>query len=128
MKKFKFACFDVEQVGPDTPLRLEVAARLAFPDGSIKIAGLRREIARGRLEYEVIAGKQFTTLADIKRMRERCRVKAKDLAFTSAQHSTRTALSERMPFGSSETVTGKSPRELLQARLNLNRQARQKKP
>jgi hypothetical protein len=36
-------------------------------------SGLRREIEKGRLEYEVIAGKQFVTLRGIREMRERCR-------------------------------------------------------
>ena len=32
-----------DQVSPDTPLRLGIAAALAFPDGSMTAAGLRRE-------------------------------------------------------------------------------------
>jgi hypothetical protein len=66
-----------EKVTPDTPLRLEIAAVIAFPDGSMTAAGLRREGARGRLVIERIAGKDFTTLANIERMRELCRVQAK---------------------------------------------------
>ena len=66
-----------EQVTPDTPLRLEIAAAIAFPDGSMTAAGLRRDAARGRLVIERIAGKYFTTLANIERMRELCRVEAK---------------------------------------------------
>lgn len=58
----------------DTPLRLDVAVKVAFPAGGLTVAGLRKEIARGRLEVELIAGKHFTTLAAIERMRERCRV------------------------------------------------------
>jgi hypothetical protein len=38
------------------------------------VSGLRKEIAKGRLEVELIAGKQFTTLLAIARMREMCRV------------------------------------------------------
>ena len=34
------------EVKPDTPLRLSVAAALAFPDGSMTASGLRREGAR----------------------------------------------------------------------------------
>jgi hypothetical protein len=37
------------EVGDDTPLRLAVAAALAYPDGSMTASGLRREAARGRL-------------------------------------------------------------------------------
>jgi hypothetical protein len=63
-----------DQIDPDTPLRLETAAALAFPDGSMTASGLRRERNRGRLVVERIAGKDFTTLANIQRMRELCRV------------------------------------------------------
>ena len=64
----------------DTPLRLAEAARLAFPNGSVTASSLRREAAKGRLTIERVAGKDFTTLAHIERMRELCRVEAKDLA------------------------------------------------
>jgi hypothetical protein len=40
---------------------------LAFPDGSMSASGLRREAARGRLVIERIAGKDYTTLANIER-------------------------------------------------------------
>jgi len=66
-----------EEISRDTPLRLSVAAALAFPDGSLGASGLRRESARGRLIVERIAGKDYTTLANIERMRELCRVEAK---------------------------------------------------
>ena len=59
-----------EDIGDDQPLRLAVAAALAFPDGSITASGLRREAGRGRLVVERIAGKDYTTLANIERMRE----------------------------------------------------------
>src|SRR5262249_19701497 len=62
---------------PDSPLRLAVAAKAAFPDGSMTASGLRREAQRGRLVVERIAGKDYTTLANIERMRELCRVQAK---------------------------------------------------
>jgi hypothetical protein len=60
-------------VGDDTPLRLAVAAVTAFPDGSMTASGLHRECARGRLVIERIAGKDYTTLRAIGRMRELCR-------------------------------------------------------
>ena len=63
-------------VGRDAPLRLSRAVELAFPEGGMTVSGLRREIVRGRLEVERIAGKDFVTLAGIERMRERCRVVA----------------------------------------------------
>ncbi len=60
----------------DAPLRLSRAVELAFPEGGMTVSGLRREITRGRLEVERIAGKDFVTLAGIDLMRERCRVVA----------------------------------------------------
>jgi len=82
------------QISDDTPLRLEAAAAIAFPDGGMTANGLRRESKRGRLVIERVAGKDYTTLAHIKRMRELCRVEqsrpdyGKDLsAATSATDS-----------------------------------------
>jgi len=63
-----------EGIGPDTPLRLDLAARVAFPGGGMTASGLRREAARGHLTIERIAGKDFTTLGAIAAMREKCRV------------------------------------------------------
>jgi hypothetical protein len=80
-----------DQIPPDAPLRLSVAAKLAFPDGSMTASGLRREAARGRLELERIAGKDYTTLDAIRRMRERCRVQAKEPGCTSEKRDTLTA-------------------------------------
>lgn len=57
----------------DSPLRLRDAAKIAFPYGGMTESGLRREIEKGHLEVEVIAGKQFVTLRGIREMRERCR-------------------------------------------------------
>jgi len=81
-------------LGHDTPLRLDSAAKIAFPDGGMTAAGLRREWKRGRLVIERVAGKDFTTLNHIERMREQCRVEqsrpdyGKDLsAATSAADS-----------------------------------------
>jgi hypothetical protein len=59
------------------PLRLADAVTVAFPLGGMTVSGLPREIARGRLEVETIAGKQFVTLRAIREMRERCRVPAR---------------------------------------------------
>ena len=63
----------MRRFSPDTPLRLSVAVQEAFPAGRMTVSGLCREAAKGRLEIEVIAGKHFTTLAAIERMRELCR-------------------------------------------------------
>jgi hypothetical protein len=64
----------VSKYPPDVPLRLDVAVREAFPAGGMTVSGLRKEIARGRLTVEKIAGKHFVTLAAIQRMRELCRI------------------------------------------------------
>ena len=60
-----------ENAGPYTPLRLSVAAAIAFPDRSISESSLRREAKRARLTVEIFAGKVFTTLNEIERMRGR---------------------------------------------------------
>jgi hypothetical protein len=43
----------------DTPRRLSVIAKLAFPDGGMTASSLRREAERGRLAVERIAGERF---------------------------------------------------------------------
>jgi hypothetical protein len=53
------------EAGRETPLRLKVAAALAFPDGSMSASGLRREAARGRLVIERIAGKARIVVIEI---------------------------------------------------------------
>src|SRR6185369_2459652 len=70
-------------ITPDTPLRLADAVKIAFPLGGMTVAGLRRERDRNRLVIEKIAGKEFTTLAHIERMRELCREEARELDFSS---------------------------------------------
>src|SRR5450759_4755653 len=67
----------LETITSDTPLRLSIAAALAYPDGSMTSSGLRREAARGRLTLERTAGRDYVTLGSIDRMRELCRVEAK---------------------------------------------------
>src|ERR1700738_1248325 len=107
-----------EKITPDTPLRLEIAATLAFPDGSMTEAGLRREGARGRLVIERIAGKDFTTLANIERMRELCRVEAKapDSTF-GPRDATPSATSPITQPGSSEMVDATFSQAALQMKL-----------
>jgi hypothetical protein len=63
---------DPNSIGPDTPLRLEIAAAIAFPDGGMTASGLRKEHTKGRLEFERIANKDFVTLKQIEEMRKRC--------------------------------------------------------
>ena len=79
---------------PDAPLRLGQAAKLAFPDGALTESGLQTEFRKGNLECERIAGKLFTTLNNIKRMRERCRESQRARGSICANEG------EGRPFGS----------------------------
>src|SRR4029434_8266455 len=109
-----------EDIGYDQPLRLSVAAALAFPDGSMTASGLRREAARGRLTIERIAGKALTTLQDINQMRERCRVTAKvQDSGCSHRDGTNTVDSSNKPCGSSATAG--SNEALVSARAKLRK-------
>jgi hypothetical protein len=93
------------EIGKDMPLRLAVAAAIAYPDGSMTASGLRREAARGRLVIERTAGKDYTTLADIERMRELCRKPPKDRAYGSAGNGeTDRGPSRIPPCGTSATM------------------------
>ncbi|MER9017031.1 excisionase [Mesorhizobium sp. M0898] len=73
-----------DQFDETTPLRVAIAARIAFPDGSMCAAGLRKERDAGRLETELIAGKEYVTLLAITRMRELCRGRRKGHASSGA--------------------------------------------
>jgi hypothetical protein len=105
---------------PNAPLRLSVAAKLAFPDGSMTASGLRREADRGRLRIERIAGKDYTSLDEIKRMRELCRVRAKEPNGTNQGRDTMEDLPTRQS-GSSRGETAISPQDALRARLKQSR-------
>jgi len=65
---------DRAAVGDEDPLRLDVAAALAFPDGTMSVATLRRERDAGRLTVERIGNRDYTTIAAIQEMREKCRL------------------------------------------------------
>ena len=107
-----------DEIGPNTPLRLDVAARRAFPDGSMGVPGLRREFKAGRLAIERIAGKDYTTLAEIERMRVRCRRKAKAPASGFDQNAVIDPEPCGEPHGSSGTTdTLTKPRAALHMTL-----------
>jgi hypothetical protein len=89
-----------DTITPTTPLRLDIAAQIAFPDGSIGVSGLRREIERGNLRVEQIAGKTFTTLANIEDMRKKCAIPTKGRESSSENHGGR----ENPTDGSSSTA------------------------
>jgi hypothetical protein len=105
-----------QDVTETTPLRLSVAAALAFPDGAMTVSGLRRECARGRLVIERIAGKDYTTLANIDIMRELCRVKRK-VSGSGCDPNDGTPKGSIAQLGSSSTGTAISPQGALRAKL-----------
>jgi hypothetical protein len=105
---------ELDAIGPETPLRLAVAAALAYPDGSMAASGLRREASRGRLVIERTAGKDYTTLASIERMRVLCR----------EEHSRRVSgyVKPNMtaPAGSPMPPSGSSRTAIIEARDDLS--------
>jgi hypothetical protein len=88
---------------------LDIAAAVAFPGGAMTASGLRREAARGRLVIERIAGKDFTTLAAIANMREKCRAQPPRPASTSESAAT------EPPIGSSSMADARSGQAHLKA-------------
>lgn len=64
---------DHSAITDDTPLRLETAAQLAFPDGGVSKNALRSAAARSELEHERLAGRIITTLRWVREWRERNR-------------------------------------------------------
>src|SRR5262245_26719964 len=113
-------CPPREDIGDDQPLRLTVAAALAFPDGSMTASGLRREAARGRLAIERIAGKDYTTLRAINQMREQCRVTVKEQdSGCSRRAETSRGKSLSRLYGASETAA--SNEALVSARAKLRK-------
>jgi hypothetical protein len=86
------------------PLRLDTAAKLAFPYGGMTASGLRREAKRGRLVIERIAGKDFTTLRHIEEMREQCQRSAKVPDSGSSQSAMKKEDAHGKQHGSSETM------------------------
>jgi hypothetical protein len=98
-----------DAITPTTPLRLEVAAQLGFPGGSMTASSLRRLVVAQKLEHEKIAGKYFVTLAAIEEMRTSCRVPAKAPDLPSKKPEADD------PPGSSEMVSGPSALDAMNA-------------
>src|SRR5579864_2110020 len=112
------------EITPHTPLRVADAVKIAFPMGGMTVAGLRRERDRNRLVIEKIAGKEFTTLAQIERMRELCRDEVRALGSNLRPPAVTRA--ERLPIsqpGSSETTDATSARAALQMRLRPRKES-----
>src|SRR5262245_20677231 len=112
----------LDGIKPDDPLRLEVAAALAFPDGSMTASGLRKEASRGRLVIERIAGKDYTTLSAIDEMRELCRRNASPRGCGSnLRGATPPARSSDLRHGTSKTETIERARAAARAMLTAQR-------
>jgi hypothetical protein len=116
------------EITHNTPLRLADAVKIAFPMGGMTVSGLRKEIRRKRLTVEVMAGKQFTTLAAIEEMRRLCRVQARDLDSGSGQPAEKTGGSLPPLSGSSKTAASISPRDALRNRLENDRRPKPSAP
>jgi hypothetical protein len=125
MSPFKLP--SLAQIGPETPLRLNTAAALGYPDGSMTASGLRREAAKGRLVIERVAGKDYTTLDSIKRMRELCRVEVKDPGSGSGKSDGGSqAGSSKTPRGSSSTPSTGDTKRARDAALMIVRELRER--
>lgn len=111
------------EIADDTPLRLGVAAQLAFPDGSMTVSGLRRERDRARLIVETIAGKEYTTLAAIAQMRTLCRDE-KRLHVSGFRKSDEKKESSALGQpGSSSITASKLPQDALRAKLRKRKRS-----
>src|SRR5262249_21544970 len=109
-----------DQIADNAPLRLDIAAALAFPDGSMTASGLRREAGRGRLAIERVAGKDYTPLGAIREMRQRWRVEAREPdCGCSHPAGIDRGRSLSRPYGSSATVP--SSEALVAARAKLRK-------
>jgi hypothetical protein len=95
---------DASEITDDTPLLLDVAARVAFPDGSVSGLALRNAAGRDELEYERIAGRLYTTLAAIREMRAACRRKPKVQGSGSSAATSAPTESGSLARGPSKTM------------------------
>src|SRR5262245_54346493 len=107
-----------DQIADDVPLRLDVAAALEYPDGSMTASGLRREAARGRLVIERTAGKDYTTRVAIKEMRRQCQLSARVPGSGYGQPAeTNRGASSPVRLISSSTADNITPQAALRAKL-----------
>src|SRR5260370_27841379 len=106
------------EIADDAPLRLDVAAALEYPDGSMTASGLRREAARGRLVIERTAGKDYTTRVAIREMRRLCQLSAKAPGSGSGQPAeTKQGASSPVRVTLSSTAGDITPQDALRAKL-----------
>ncbi|HKH29064.1 MAG TPA: hypothetical protein VKA61_12130 [Sphingomicrobium sp.] len=78
---------DRDLIQADTPLRLDVAAAIAFPGGGVAAGTLRGAIRSGDLDAELVGNRYFVTLADVDRWRSKCRDRAKERVSGTTQQT-----------------------------------------
>ena len=108
----------LDELALDSPIRLQIAAVLAFPDGTMSASGLRREALRGNLAVERIAGKDYTTLEAIRKMREKCRVEARAPGCGGGRSVVAAGGCSNAGLGLSSTKESTLPRDALLAKIN----------
>jgi hypothetical protein len=118
-----------ESITPTTPLRLDIAAQLAFPDGSMGVSGLRTEINNGNLAAEKIAGRLYVTLAAIEDMRKLCALTTKGPESNSADQEDPATRGAGSSVTATPTDAGSSARQahLRQTAKRLRDSARKRK-
>jgi hypothetical protein len=110
--------------GQNDLLPLDVAAKLAFPHASMTKSALRTEAKKGRLVITRVAGKDFTTFADIERMKTLCRIQEKaPVSGSKNQGETIPASSSSAGCGASETDESRSALDSARARVTALRQS-----
>jgi hypothetical protein len=118
---------EIAVIDRTAPIKLSRAVELAFPDGGMTVSGLRHERDHGRLVIFKVAGKDFTTLADIDRMIEKCREDQKARgSISKARDQPETGNPPSAPSGSSETAG--SSAALAQARAKVEKLKRPSRP
>jgi len=92
-------------IGQHDPIRLSTAARIAFPDGSVTETALRAAMKSGQLSGFKMNGKFLTTLHDIERFIDLCRVnpRAPDCGIESPDHPSQDVTPNRASTSSSAT-------------------------
>ena len=108
---------DRSKITNTTPIRLSLAAELAFPDGSVSAATLRREISTGRLTGWKVGSKLLTSQAEITAWLDRCRVEAEPHQTGARRHPSNGRPSEAALAAAQEAC-----RQTLQRLKNDDRQ------
>ena len=106
----------LEDFRDDDPITLSEASEIVLR-GAVTVSTLRAEIRRGNLVVERIGKNLFTTPADIREMRRRCRVQQSRPASIS-EKTNRQKMAPTDTSGSSATATGTRELDLLKQSVN----------